>query len=273
MIGTILFSTTAISTILHLVKNNAADNGIRRSGKIISKDNRSLSEKLISFLKDYAYLAVPGLNLVKSFKKFISDDITYRNERLAKLSEYERIQDKKVETPAKKIVKKEKEIPQVKKSTPSLPSPKIDLSQPRNNADIFDSTIDTIEYTITQVTPQAKKAITLGKKTNLTAEEQSELNSSKKYIDLMNKQLDAVVGNISGYINECNHIGELNSADSKFLRMDKVLRGKFNEIKSLNPNDPELNLIVKRVKIYDSIIMTIRNRISTLNQSQGVTRK
>jgi len=83
------------------LKNNAADNIIQRKGKIITDDNRSLSEKFMSFLGDYTYLFIPFYNAYKTIKLIRNKN--YVNDREALLNERERIKDK----PVKKEVKQE----------------------------------------------------------------------------------------------------------------------------------------------------------------------
>lgn len=88
-------------------KNRLADNAIRRNREYITPDNRSISEKVSSFVKDYFYTIVPGYNIVRAVKLFLKNDKEYTLERRSKLDNYERI--KKIEVPVineKESVKK-----------------------------------------------------------------------------------------------------------------------------------------------------------------------
>ena len=55
------------SAILTAAKNNAAKHKVERQGYRVHPDRRSLTERTISFIKDYFFLIVPGYNLYKSF--------------------------------------------------------------------------------------------------------------------------------------------------------------------------------------------------------------
>ena len=65
IINFLIFGGPVLSTGLHLFKNNIAKNIIERDGFVITKDNRSLSEKISTIIKNYAYFIVPVNNLVK----------------------------------------------------------------------------------------------------------------------------------------------------------------------------------------------------------------
>lgn len=83
--------TSLLSAGVQLFKNNMANAAIKRKGYNISSDNRSKSEILSSFIKDYFYILVPGVNIYKAFKLFMKDDNSYALERKSKLEKYERL--------------------------------------------------------------------------------------------------------------------------------------------------------------------------------------
>ena len=115
------------STIITAAKNNGAKHRIERSGLIVTPDNRSASEKVISFIKDYFYLIVPGYNIYKSMKKFFTKESVYAAERLELYKDRDRIIDPKektVEKPAK-VETLEKELEEEVVETKSTPAPKV----------------------------------------------------------------------------------------------------------------------------------------------------
>ncbi|MDD6271907.1 MAG: hypothetical protein PUA90_00095 [bacterium] len=94
IINFLIFGGPVLSTGLHLFKNNIAKNIIERDGFVITKDNRSLSEKISTIIKNYAYVIVPVYNLVKSVRLFIKNDKVYASERRSDLDSCGRIKTK-----------------------------------------------------------------------------------------------------------------------------------------------------------------------------------
>ena len=97
MLLNICLGLFAGSSALLAIKNVAANNRIERMGNIITPDHRSFPERFISAVKDYTYLFIPGLNIIRSIKKFVTNDAEYTSSRLALLQERERIQEAKQE--------------------------------------------------------------------------------------------------------------------------------------------------------------------------------
>ncbi|MGM9877774.1 MAG: hypothetical protein ACI33S_03900 [Bacilli bacterium] len=94
IINFLIFGGPILSAGLHLFKNNIAKNIIERDGFVITKDNRSLSEKISTIIKNYAYVIVPVYNLIKSVKLFIKNDKVYASERKSDLDSCGRIKTK-----------------------------------------------------------------------------------------------------------------------------------------------------------------------------------
>lgn len=93
----ILLGMFGFSSAIQLFKNNMANSYIQRKGKVIHDDERSFSEIISNFIKSYAYLIVPGLNVYKAIKLFIENDASYAMKRLNYLKDCERITDAKDE--------------------------------------------------------------------------------------------------------------------------------------------------------------------------------
>lgn len=55
------------------MKNIDADNKLKRHGTNIVSDNRSMLEIASSFVKDYAFLLVLGLNIARTVKIFMKE--------------------------------------------------------------------------------------------------------------------------------------------------------------------------------------------------------
>ncbi len=105
----VLFWMFAGSTAVTVGKDIAAKHKIERMGFKVNPDNRSILEIASSFIKDYFFLLIPVVNVVKAIKKFIKNDTEYANERLQKLEERERISSAVKEEPKKEKVEVVKE--------------------------------------------------------------------------------------------------------------------------------------------------------------------
>lgn len=89
---------------------------LEREGYEIN-DNRTTTEKVLSFIRNYAYLLVPGYNIYKAGKKLFSEEDVYYNKRfnsfkskgLIKKINKEEVKESKEET--KEIKKEVKEEP------------------------------------------------------------------------------------------------------------------------------------------------------------------
>ena len=69
MLELLLYASPIVATGVQIFKNNMAKNIIERSGYEITAEDRSVSEVLSSFVKDYFYILVPGYNLYKDSYK------------------------------------------------------------------------------------------------------------------------------------------------------------------------------------------------------------
>lgn len=107
MLELLLYLGPLVSGGIQLFKNNMADNYIRRNGYNITEDNRTSTEKISSFIKDYIYILVPFYNYYKAYQLFTLDDRQYINKRKNKLDIYERLKVIENEEEKKKEVKKE----------------------------------------------------------------------------------------------------------------------------------------------------------------------
>ena len=99
-IPTLFTGMFATSSLLTMAKNNAAKHKIERKGYIVNPDRRSITEKTISFVKDYFFLLVPFYNIKKSFKILLTKDEDYANERQALYLARERLVERKPKKPA-----------------------------------------------------------------------------------------------------------------------------------------------------------------------------
>lgn len=273
MLGTLLFWTFPISTVLHVVKNNAADNSIKRSGLIITSDERSISEQVISFLKEYAYLVVPVYNVVKSFKKFIKSDSEYAKERLTKLREYGRIESK-----SNSIVKKENTV-EVKKDETKDTQKNI-VKEPKKISN-FDNLKDkyfdnekwdpykeytfAIEFFFNIIESHDETLIRLSKKTNLSEKEKQDLKDSKNYISLIKSDFNLKFQEFANYVNECNNIDELNYNLNLYKSKNITLHDRYNKLKSLDKYDLSLNTIARKNNAYNEAVKLLNNRINALS--------
>lgn len=126
MLELLLYVSPIVATGVQIFKNNMAKNIIERSGYEITAEDRSVSEVVSSFVKDYFYILVPGYNLYRAFKLFIKEDKEYASQRRSKLDYYERIKPIKkpevVETPVVKVEPK-KEVKKELKSTKTSSQP------------------------------------------------------------------------------------------------------------------------------------------------------
>ena len=118
MIWNICAGLFLVSTLEEGVKQYTFRKKLEREGLEIN-DNRSVPETIISFLKDYVYLLVPGYNIFKSSKELFGDEDTYYTNRLITLNKRKivrNVSETKVEKKALPV-KKEKKTVEVKKET------------------------------------------------------------------------------------------------------------------------------------------------------------
>lgn len=103
----ICLGMTCFSGVVLAIKNVAAENKIERSGKQIISDPRSLAEKFISWVKDYGYLLIPVVNVLRTIKLFKTNDLAYAKQRESLLAERERIINNETKVISKPVIKKE----------------------------------------------------------------------------------------------------------------------------------------------------------------------
>ncbi len=84
MIWDICAGLFLVSALEEGVKQYTFRKRLEREGLEIS-DNRSVPETTISFIKDYAYLLVPGYNIYKSSKELFGNEDTYYTNKLSSL--------------------------------------------------------------------------------------------------------------------------------------------------------------------------------------------
>lgn len=116
LLGTASVLSCLASSSLVAYKNYKANESIKESGLKI-EDKRPLKEKIYSFIKDYTYLFLPGINLLVSINEFKKDNNDYMKERITKLTLDGRlVKSNETSQPKKKEVKKE-EVKEVKHET------------------------------------------------------------------------------------------------------------------------------------------------------------
>lgn len=119
MIWNICAGLFLVSTLEEGVKQYTFRKRLERE-KLEINDNRSVPETVISFIKDYAYLLVPGYNVFKSSKELFGDEDTYYTCRLATLNKRKivrNVSEAKVEKKALPV-KEEKKTAEVKREAP-----------------------------------------------------------------------------------------------------------------------------------------------------------
>ena len=104
-----------VSAIMKSTKNSGAKHKIERQGFVVTKDKRSVSERTISFIKDNFYLLIPGYNLIKSFRMFVTNDVTYAEDRKKVYIDREMLVEKKKKEEKKDLPKAK--VPSKKEET------------------------------------------------------------------------------------------------------------------------------------------------------------
>lgn len=126
LLRAIYYFSVAYSAAVIGYKNYKANKTIKNSGYTV-KDTRPFKDKFVSFVKDYSYMLIPGLNLYVVHDERSKDAASYVESRMNKLSSLGILakNDEKEKEPEKVVVKEEvkKEEPEkkpekeVKKST------------------------------------------------------------------------------------------------------------------------------------------------------------
>ena len=102
MIEAILLGGFGLSTLITVFNNSSSNARIQRKGNVIKPiTTNSFTENVKYFIKDYGFLFVPILNVIKSVKDVIKKDAIFDSERFAKLQDRDRIAVAKPATPAK----------------------------------------------------------------------------------------------------------------------------------------------------------------------------
>ena len=103
MIETILLGGFGLITLITVFNNSSSNARIQRKGNVIKPiTTNSFTENVKYFIKDYGFLFIPILNVIKSVKDVIKKDAIFDSERFAKLQDRDRIAVVKPATPAKK---------------------------------------------------------------------------------------------------------------------------------------------------------------------------
>ena len=119
IIGYVIYGSIGLSTLITLGNNASSNSRIRRKGyKIKSIFNNSIFENIKYFIKDYLVLLIPGVNIIRAIKAVAKKDSEFDSERIALLTDRDRLEKIKKEEPAKKEPEKAKE-PEPKKEAPT----------------------------------------------------------------------------------------------------------------------------------------------------------
>ncbi len=109
ILGWIVYGSFGLSSVITYFNHASSNSRIRRKGKEIKPiTTNSLTENIKYFVKDFGFLFVPVVNVVKSIKQLVKKDAEFDSENIARLMDRDRLEDaKKIEEPARTPAKTE----------------------------------------------------------------------------------------------------------------------------------------------------------------------
>lgn len=191
---TIMFLT---SGALEGLKEYTFRKRLERDGYEIN-DNRSITEKVISYIKEYFHVLIPVYNVFKSGKKLFSDEDAYYTNRFNKLNKKGIIKEISKKEEVKETPKKE--VQEEKKTVTKTNKPSLNNTKSENKG-----------YTL------------------------EEMNNIRNYYAKQDKELRArykLLKSKGASVQELNQlVATIKEVDKKFYEMDEaILRSKSNSV-------------------------------------------